>query len=55
MNNVSGAQVFLLTIYFIIAVVIIALIGAHIAEILGQVNVNLTHICQATPHCQGAQ
>jgi hypothetical protein len=52
MENGLGGQVFLFTLYFIIAVVVIVLIGTHIADVLGQVNTNLTHICQATPHCK---
>jgi hypothetical protein len=53
-NGVSGSQIFLLTIYFVLATVALGLIGWHIVQVLDQVNVNLTHICQATPHCEGS-
>ena len=52
MNGATSGQMFLLTIYFVIATTILAIIGVEIGHDITAGNAILTHICQATPHCK---
>ena len=52
MNGATSGQMFLLTLYFIIAALVFGIIGIRIGQDITTGNAILAHICQATPHCK---